>query len=108
MPNDVTLPANVATSGKSKATAQLFSGMQAPRYMPLLAEVVDDNNNLSFLHVPCGAIHHSNDGSKEANEDEVKNWHLLHMPFLQKAKQRGNREQLQSLKQKCGGEYKLQ
>lgn len=68
MPNDVTPLAKVARSGKPKATAQLFSGMQAPGYTTLLAEGVDDNDDLSFLRSIC----HSYDCSEDANGDDMR------------------------------------
>ena len=82
--------------------------MQAPRYTTLLAEGVDDNDYLSFSRVLGGAIRHSYDCSEEANEDmrHVETGSCSMCAFY-KMQNKDLREQLQSLKQKCGSKYKL-
>ena len=109
MPNDVTPFANVARSGKPKAAAQLFSGMQAPGYVALLAKGVDDNDDLSFSRVLCGAIRDSYDCSEDANEDDMRHVEsgTCSRCAFYKTQNEELREQLQSLKQKCASKYKL-
>ena len=101
MPNDVTPLANVARSGKPKAAAQLFSGMQAPGYTALLAESVDDNDDLSFSSVLGGAIRHSYDCIEDTNDTN----YMRHgetgacsMCTFYKTQNEDLREQLQGLK----------